>query len=135
MFMSVSNRSAAVYKKIDVETIVDTASPHKLVSLLFDALLQALALAKAAMERGDTSQKCRHINHAVRILEEGLIAPLDLEQGGEVAANLRSLYGYCVIRLTLANLRNEVALLSEVRDLIHPIFDGWKQMNWNGQPA
>jgi flagellar protein FliS len=135
MFMSVSNRSAAVYKKIDVETIVDTATPHKLVSLLFDALLQALALAKVAMERGDTSQKCRHINHAVRILEEGLIAPLDLEQGGEVAANLRSLYGYCVVRLTLANLRNEVALLNEVCELIHPVFDGWKQMNWNGQPA
>jgi flagellar protein FliS len=65
----------------------------------------------------------------VRIFEEGLIAPLNLEQGGEIAANLSALYGYCVTRLTLANVKNDVAGLEEVSRLIEPVASSWKQIN------
>ena len=41
MFTPVSMRSANAYKTIGVETSVSGASPHQLVSLLFDALQQA----------------------------------------------------------------------------------------------
>lgn len=128
MFTSVSNRSAAAYKRVDTETSVDGADAHKLVVLLFGALQQALGGAKLAMQRGDIPVKCKHISHAVRIFEEGLIAPLNLDAGGEVAANLQSLYRYCVKRLTHANMRNDVDAVDEVMGLVDTVADGWKQM-------
>jgi flagellar protein FliS len=136
MFNSVSTRSAfasaSAYKRVGDETSVANADPHTLVSLLFAALQRALGAASVAMQRGDIPLKGRHIGSAVRILEEGLIAPLNLEQGGELAANLKSLYSYCVTRLTVANLRNDVAAIDEVTRLIEPVANGWKQINGQG---
>ena len=132
MFTSVSARSASAYKRVGIETSVDHADPHKLVALLFEALQQALGAGRLAIQNGDIPAKCKHINHAVRILEEGLIAPLNLEQGGEIAGNLSSLYAYCVNRLTIANIKNDLAGLEEVSRLIEPIASGWKQINGQG---
>lgn len=132
MFTSVSSRSASAYKRVGIETSVDNADPHKLVVLLFDALTQALGGARLAMQHGDVPAKCKHINHAVRIFEEGLIAPLNLQEGGELAANLHALYTYCVHRLTVANLKSDASIIEEVQRVMEPVSSGWKQINGNG---
>jgi flagellar protein FliS len=62
---------------------------------------------------------------AVRLIEEGLKAGLNDEKGGEVAANLRSLYDYCILILTEANLRNDVSKLDEAIGLLKPIEQAW----------
>ena len=128
MFTSMTTRPAAAYKKVAVETGVDRASPHDLVSMLFDGLLLALAAARGALERGDIKAKCQQIGVAVRILDEGLRAALNLREGGAVAANLQALYGYCVVRLTQANARNDADALREVVRLIEPVASSWKQI-------
>ena len=128
MFTSVATRPAAAYTKIAVETGVDRASPHDLVSMLFVGLLQALASARGALERGDIKAKCQQVGVAVRILDEGLRAALNLREGGAIAANLQALYGYCVVRLTKANARNDAAALREVVRLIEPVASSWKQI-------
>jgi flagellar protein FliS len=108
------------------------ADPHKLVRLLFDALLVAIGSSKLAIQRKDVAAKVKHISHAIRILEEGLIAPLDMEKGGEIAANLKNLYDYCVMRLIRANVGSDEAMLDEVRSLLEPVIDGWAQINGRG---
>ena len=128
MFTSVSMRSASSYKTVGLETSVMGANPHQLVGLLFDALQQSLASAKAAMLSGDIAAKGRSISRVVRILEEGLKAGLDAERGGNLATNLRSLYDYCIVRITEANLRNDATMVDEVIRLIHPVSDGWNQI-------
>ena len=128
MFTSVSSRSASAYKRVSVETGVDCASPHQLVSLLFEALLQHVGAARAALGRGDIAGKGEQIVKAVRILDEGLKPALNLAQGGELAANLNGLYGYSVLRLTQANLRNDDAAMAEVIGVIEPLAQGWKQI-------
>ena len=128
MYTTVASRSAHAYRKVGVETSVDQANPHHLVGMLFDGLLQALGAAKAAIERGDIKVKCQQIIIAVRILEEGLKCRLNLEQGGDLAGNLDRLYGYCVLRLTQANARNDAAALTEVLCLVEPLADGWRQI-------
>ncbi|MFY7939680.1 MAG: flagellar export chaperone FliS, partial [Burkholderiaceae bacterium] len=95
------------YQQIGVITAIDSASPHKLVSLLFDALQSEIIASRGAMQRGDIAEKGRAIGHAVRILQEGLITPLDLQNGGALASNLRDVYDYVVHQLTMANLRND----------------------------
>ncbi len=128
MFTPVSMRAASAYKRVGVETSVEGASPHQLVRLLFDALLQSLNTAKAAMNRGDIEVKGREIGKSVRILQEGLIASLNQVEGGEVSVNLRGVYGYSVRALTVANLKNDEGKLSEVIGLIETIADAWKQI-------
>lgn len=134
MFTPVSTRAASAYKRVNVETGVDSATPHQLVTMLFDALQQYLLAASGAMERGDVALKCQKMGAAVRVLEEGLRSSLNMEQGGEIAQNLDAVYEYCANRLTMANLKNDAAAITEVMGIIAPIADGWKQMN-AGQAA
>lgn len=129
MFTSVSSRAASAYKRVSVETDIGMANPHQLVDMLFDSLLQSVGAARAAMERGDIATKGEKILRAVRIIDEGLKPALNLEQGGDLAANLNGLYGYCVLRLTHANLRNDVGGLADVVRVIEPIAQGWKQIS------
>ncbi|MBL4609427.1 MAG: flagellar export chaperone FliS, partial [Pseudomonas sp.] len=55
----------------------------------------------------------------------GLRDALDLEKGGEVAANLDSLYAYILQRLSMANLKNDPAILDEVAALLRDVKEGW----------
>jgi flagellar protein FliS len=64
----------------------------------------------------------------VRILEEGLKASVNPDQGGELAQNLISVYDYSITQLTLANLRNDPALLQSAQDVLAPIAHGWRDI-------
>ena len=132
MFTSVNSRAASAYRRVAAETQVQGANPHQLVGLLFDALLQSINSARGAMTRGDVAAKGAAISKAVRIIDEGLKAGLNLREGGEIAANLHSLYGYSMMRLTHANLRNDDKALEEVRNLIEPLARSWKQIKGPG---
>ena len=135
MFTSVSSRSASAYQRVSVETGISSASPHQLVNMLFEALLVAVGTARIAMGRGDIAAKGEQISKAVRIIDEGLKPALNLEKGGDLAANLKGLYGYCVVRLTHANLRNDDAALADVARVIEPLAQGWKEMGGKIAPA
>lgn len=128
MFTSVNSRAASAYKRVSADTGVSTANPHQLVVMLFDGLMQSLNAAHGAMERGEIEAKGQAIGKAVRILEEGLKGGLNMAQGGALAKDLNGLYGYAVQRLTLANLHNDRALVTEVIGLIEPVADSWKQI-------
>lgn len=125
MYTPVSSRAANAYRQVGVQSGVDGANPHQLIQMLFDGLLQSLNEARGAMQRGEIEAKGRLISKSVRILDEGLKGALNPAQGGEIATNLRALYSYCVARLTLANLRNDVAPLEEVVALIVPVAQSW----------
>jgi flagellar protein FliS len=119
---------AQLYSRVGVETGVADASPHKLVAMLFDGCFESLARAEAAMAAGQVELKGREIGRAARIVEEGLKAALDLQAGGELAADLGDLYAYIGVRLTQANLRNDAAALGECRRLLQPLADAWSSI-------
>ena len=121
-------RHAAAYRQVNVETLVHGASPHQLVALLFDELMRNLTSARSALTRGDMTTKGAAIGKCVRVLEEGLKAGLNAQAGGTLAASLRTLYDGIIMRLTLANLRNDDMLLDEAQRLIHPIQDAWQEI-------
>lgn len=120
-----SNQFANLYRQVGIETGVSTASPHRLVQMLFDGLGEQIAQARAALIDGRVEAKGSHIGRAARIVDEGLRAGLDLKAGGELAANLHALYGYLGLRLTQANLYNDPTALDEVERLVAPLRDAW----------
>jgi flagellar protein FliS len=103
---------------------VNEADPHRLVQMLFEGALDRLAVARGAMLQGDTAVKGERISRAIGIID-GLRAHLDMEQGGELAANLESLYEYMERRLVEANLHDDVRVLDEVTNLLREIKSGW----------
>lgn len=126
MFTSVSSRAASAYQRVAAQTSVQGADPHQMVGLMFDALLRNIATARGAISRADNAGKGVAIGKAVRLIDEGLKAGLDLNQGGEVAANLERLYDYSILRLTHANLRSDDQALEEVSQLIEPLAQAWQ---------
>jgi flagellar protein FliS len=128
MFTPVNMRLVNSYKSVGLETSVSQSNPHHLVTMLFDALIQSLNSTKEHLKNANFEAKGQSVGRAVRILEEGLKAALDMKGGGEIAANLRSVYDFCIFRLTEANLRNDSGMVDEVIKVIRPIADGWSQI-------
>ena len=116
---------AHAYAQVGVETGVTAASPHQLVQMLFDGLLDAVARARGALRERQIDAKGRAIGRAVRIVNEGLRSNLNLQQGGGLAADLDALYGYITLTLTEANLENNDAKLDECRRLVEPLREAW----------
>lgn len=118
------NQRASMYAKVGLETDVQSASPHRLVAMLFDGVFDAMKQATQAIEGGNVELKNRALSRAVRILDEGLRAGLDLS-AGQLAVDLRELYGYVCKRLTQANLHSDVAAIEECQRLLSPVREAW----------
>ncbi|MDU7391569.1 flagellar export chaperone FliS [Atlantibacter hermannii] len=117
------------YARIGVESAVMSASPHQLIVLLFDGAMSALVRARLFMQQGETVAKGEALSKAINIIDNGLKAGLDREQGGELVTNLSSLYDYMVRRLLQANLRNDSQAIEEVEGLLSNLADAWKQVS------
>ena len=132
MFSSSGFNRANAYRQVGAHSGVENASPHALIQMLFEGLFQSLNAARGAMERGEIEEKGRHLGKAVRILQEGLAAGLDLDKGGELAGNLKLLYDYSVKQLTHANVHNDVGLVEEVIGVLQLVAQGWKEIGPEG---
>lgn len=126
---------ASAYAKVDVETGVVAASPHKLIVMLFEGAIQAVKNAAEGMKAGDIQSKGNAISKAIMIIDNGLRASLNKESGGKIAENLDALYEYMNRRLLLANLQNKPELLDEVLHLLQDIKGAWDEIGNTGVPA
>lgn len=125
MFGSATS-GASAYARVDVETGVAAASPHKLVVMLFEGAMIAISSAIQQMNAGDIAGKGKSISKAITIIDEGLRASLDKKVGGEIALNLDALYEYMSSRLVIANLKNQPAILEEVHQLLKGLKESWE---------
>ena len=86
---------------------------------------QWIAEARGAIRNRNVAVKGAAIGRALRIVDEGPSAALNLQEGGALAADLHSLYGYLALRLTHANLRNDDAALEECTRLVDTLRGAW----------
>lgn len=124
-------RGANAYANIGVETGVIAASPHKLITMLFDGALVAIAMGQKYMKSGDIKNKGESITKAILIIESGLRASLNKNVGGEIALNLDALYEYMSRRLFSANIENSQEILDEVHGLLDGLREAWEQIDQN----
>jgi flagellar secretion chaperone FliS len=117
---------ANAYAKVGIETGVVAASPHKLIVMLFDGALAAVATALQHMKTGNIPGKGQSISKAITIIDSGLRASLDHKVGGEIAVNLDALYEYMSNQLMTANLNNQAELLEEVQRLLQELRSAWE---------
>jgi flagellar protein FliS len=124
MFSS-SHRAMKAYAEIGVETGVAAANPHKLILMLFEGAMLAVAAAKMHMQRKEIAQRGEAISKAIMIIDSGLKASLDLKSGGQMAERLSSLYDYMLGRLLLANSQSRPEPLEEVSHLLAELNSAW----------
>ena len=120
-------RGLSQYGKVAVGSEASYASPHRLIQMLMEGALDKIAFSKGQIERNDFAEKGRNITWAISIIQ-GLSASLDVESGGEIAANLEGLYDYMVRRLLEANKTNDVEILEEVSSLLKEVKQAWDAM-------
>lgn len=119
------HKGAHAYASVGLETGVATASPHKLIVMLFDGALTSLNIALVEMRAKNVAGKGRAISKAIRIIEEGLRASLDKSAGGAIAGSLDSLYEYISGRLLRANLENRIEDIEEAQRLLGDLRGAW----------
>ena len=134
-----SQNKAAQYRAVRSQGLVMDASPARLVQVMFEHILSHLATAEGCMRRiagnlplQDVIAKGAAIGKAVRLLNQ-LDGTLDMERGGEIATNLRNLYGYMLNRLTVANVTNDGAIVAEIAQLVRKLKSSWDELVKEGR--
>ena len=112
---------ASVYK----DCAIETQSRGKIVVMLYDGAINFLRHAIDEVESQNFESKGQYIGRAQDIINE-LNTVLDMEIGGEIAQNLRSLYLFMTKHLNEANIESSPQKIQEVIDLLEELNRGWK---------
>ena len=135
MYTRTANSAAGVrsYAQVGLQSAAMSASPHQLITMLFDGAKIAIAMARHHMACKEIAAKGRAISKAINIVDNGLKASLDAQAGGEAGAklvdNLSALYDYISQRLMQANLHNDPVLLDEADRLLDNISSAWREID------
>jgi flagellar protein FliS len=108
-------------------TAVTTQNKGRLIVLLYEGAIKFMNLAIKEVEAENYEAKGRYINRTLDIINE-LNAVLDIEAGGEIAANLRKLYLFMTSRLHQANIKCDPQPIREVIALMEELNQGWKAL-------
>jgi flagellar protein FliS len=121
------NKVAKSYKAQSVRT----ASPGKLVLMLFDGYLRFTAAAKKSFDETDLVKKNEGINNnlirAQNIVSE-LQSSLDMTVPGELPGTLYRLYDYVLTNLQQANIKKDPEKIVESDNVMSELRDSWAEM-------
>jgi len=105
------------------QTAVETASPERLIIMLYDGAVKFINQAKISMNEGNIEETNKALLKTQDIISELMIG-LNMEIG-EVAQNLYNLYDYFKRRLVEANTKKDIAILDEVLGHLVELRDTW----------
>lgn len=122
------------YEDDALKAAVYGASPVGLVVLLYEGAIKAINQTGYAIEAQRYDEKARLVSKTIDIID-GLRESLDLQQGSDAANNLNDLYIYMKQRMSIANLKNDLEILAEVRRLLETILPAWQELNRSSMSA
>jgi flagellar protein FliS len=111
---------AASYREMDVLS----ASPERLVVILFEQLVIQLERGRLGMERNDVELRVAGLAKARAILSE-LLATLDFERGGDIAPKLAELYQFMLVELVDIGRRGDQATMRKLVSIAAALRDGF----------
>jgi flagellar protein FliS len=110
------------------ETAVATQNKGRLVVMLYEGAIKFMKLAIEELEAGNYEAKGRYLIKAQNVINE-LNAVLDMEKGGQIAANLRSLYTFMNNNLAQANIKRDPELIRQVIKLAEELNESFKAIS------
>ncbi|ANI81725.1 flagellar export chaperone FliS [Kosakonia oryzae] len=121
-------QGSQAYAQVGLQSKLSGATPHQLISMLFDGAHSAILQANIYFENGNVAKRGKMISKAINIIDNGLRAALDHEKGVHIAAELEQMYEYMSRTLLEANLRNEPEKLKHVDELLMKLAMTWKEI-------
>jgi flagellar protein FliS len=109
-----------------------SATPERLVTMLYDRLLLDVERAEAAQLSGNWQDASTHLVHAQAIVAELNASLADTWDG---SASLRALYVHLTTTLIGANIGRDPQRTRECRDLIAPLREAWHGAAQAAAPA
>lgn len=116
---------------------VETASPTRLVVMLYDGAIRFLSQALAAMQAKQHAQQSVLIGKAQAIIAH-LHDTLDAEAGRAFAASLSGIYMALLRTLTQANIENQPQPVEEALHVLRDLRETWAEVDrqcQTGKPA
>jgi flagellar secretion chaperone FliS len=118
-------RAADHYRHLDLEGRLAAASPHQLVSILYESLDTSLAAAIMAYEQDKGAPLTIQMGRARSILL-ALEAGLDFERGTELASTLAAIYR--AMQRRLSDVSDYPAALTEVQQGVSELARSWNAL-------
>lgn len=112
----------AAYK----QTAVETASPEKLLVMLYAGTVKFLKQAEKALQDNKHEEAHNSLTKVQDIISE-LNITLNMDQGGEIAVNLRELYTFYFNEVVQANLTKDASRLIPVIEFFETFRDVWME--------
>ena len=125
--MRVSSNPWQSYQQVATKT----APPGHLVLMLYAGAAKFLERALTGFDIDDPAESNETINNNIIRAQEiifELNVTLNMNEGGELAKTLRSLYEYMDRRLLEANLKKDTEIVKEVLGRVVVLRDAWAQM-------
>lgn len=117
------NNAAQAYRR----NAILTASPEKLVKLLYEGAIQNLERSRIGLSDRETSHSEQvgiSLGKAMSIICE-LRSSLDHEKGGDIATRLDTLYEFSVDQITQANVSREPQPVEATLTVLRTLKEGW----------
>ena len=105
-------------------TEVETASPERILIMLYDGAIRFCRQAIQAMDAGNIELQNKKISSTIAIVAE-FAASLDHQIGGQIATDLDALYMFMIREMTRANVEKDRKALETVDDLLCDLRDTW----------
>ena len=115
--------AAATYRKNSILT----ASPEKLVQLLYEGAVRHLERSHSALRETSithTAEVGVSLSKAIGIVGE-LRSCLDHEAGGEIAVNLDRLYEFSLDQMSDANISRKPEHIETTLQVLRTLKEGW----------
>jgi flagellar protein FliS len=117
--MSFSKQSTS-YREMEIYS----ASPERLVVIVFEQLVVNLERARIAMERDDLTLQVLSLGRARGLLYE-LLNTLDEDSGGPLAVQLADLYQFMLVELVDVGPRGDITTLRKLIGMATSLRDGF----------
>lgn len=106
------------------QTSVQTASPERLLIMLYDGLIRFINVAGNALDSGDLPNA-----HANLIYAQDIVLELrsSLKSEYEISKSLHDLYDFVLRKLIEANVTKDVAVVREIQPIVEELKDTWVQ--------
>ena len=124
---SYSNQQNA-YRKASVNTL----DQNKLIVMLYDGAIKQSGFALEHIKKNDIEKAHNALVKAKNIVAE-LMSSLNMEKGGEVAKNLKSLYAFMFSQLIEANMNKESKPVVTVIGLLKELREAWVHIGNTGK--
>ena len=118
-----NTRAAKMYAENNTHTSVFSADSGQIIILVYDRIFDHLKVAKLALENGQYA--IEPFTKAHDLIQQGLLACLDYENGGDVAQSLGAVYEWALREILNARLAKSPEKVQDVLDVLAPLYEAW----------